>query len=285
MSLRGERARAGGQRGGEKARNSAWEDWTEMTGAGSAGEASEVGTSVSMSVVTARSVETAPKHPTGSRSSGARSPVPRSEDRGLQRESALTGLLGLAQEGAAGLFTPRSSPGSGLQSASGANGGVGGSDQAATLVDRSGVGPSHKERLERNRTAAQQCRKRKKEYVRGIEDEVTKLRASNLLLQSAVATASAENQLLRRENEMYRRIVQNRGNVPARETALPAPKDAASVIADSPGAWAGAQAAATSTAARRPGPACDLAQFAQVKAEERSSSLLSETKVVYEYTT
>ena len=248
-----------------------------MTGAGSAGEASEVGTSVSID-------HTAPKHPTGSRPSGARSPVPRSEDRGLQRESALTGLLGLAQEGAAGLFTPRSSPESGLQSASGANGGVGSSDQAATLVDRSGVGPSHKERLERNRTAAQQCRKRKKEYVRGIEEEVTKLRASNLLLQSAVATASAENQLLRRENEMYRRIVQNRGNVPARETALPAPKAAASVVADSPGAWAGAQAAATSTAARRPGPACDLAQIAQVKAEE-SSSLLSETKVVYEYTT
>ena len=205
----------------------------------------------------------------------------RSDDRGLQRESALTGLLGLAQDDNAGVLTPRSSPESSLESASGANSGVPG--QPATVVDRSGVGPSRNDRLERNRTAAQQCRKRKKEYVRQIEEEVIKLRASNLLLQSAVATSTAENQLLRRENEMYRRIVQNRGNVPPGETVLPAPKAAASMVTGSLGVGPGAQLQQAQLLGGY-GQDVTMPQDAEVKAEA-SSARLSETKVVNEYTT
>jgi hypothetical protein len=161
------------------------------------------------------------------------------ESRGLQRESALTGLLGLAQDDVADVSPPRTSRASagssagGAQSASGVSGGVTGSSQVAKL----GLSP-RKDRLERNRTAAQQCRKRKKEYVRRIEEEVAKLRASNLMLQSAVATAATENELLRRENEMYRRIVQNRGNTPAFKSEMVAPPSAvtASMVASSLGA-------------------------------------------------
>lgn len=159
------------------------------------------------------------------------------ESRGLERDSALTGLLGLAQDDEADVSSPRTSRAPADTSAgraqrtSGVSGGVTGTNEVAKLVDRSEVSPSRKDRLERNRTAAQQCRKRKKEYVSRIEEELTKLRASNLMLQSAVATAATENELLRRENEMYRRIVQNRGNTPAfkSETVSPASTVAANI--------------------------------------------------------
>lgn len=129
------------------------------------------------------------------------------DSRGLQRESALTGLLGLAHEDADDV-SPTTSR------ASGVSGGTTVSNQVAKLIERSTLSSSRKDRLERNRTAAQQCRKRKKEYMRQIEEEVAKLRAANLELQRAVATATTENELLRRENEMYRRIVQSRGVAP-----------------------------------------------------------------------
>ena len=169
----------------------------------------------------------ATKHFTDSRSAAAltdQGTHDAAESRGLQRESALTGLLGLAQEDVDGMSPPRmgrASAGSSATVAHSASGVSGGSNQVAKLIDRSGLSPSRKDRLERNRTAAQQCRKRKKEYVRRIEEEVAKLRASNLMLRSAVATATTENELLRRENEMYRRIVQSRGAMP--HDAAPAP--------------------------------------------------------------
>ena len=170
------------------------------------------------------------------------------ESRGLQRESALTGLLGLAQEDVDDTSPSRTggasaaSSATAVHSASGVSGGNStGSNQVAKLIDRSGLSPSRKDRLERNRTAAQQCRKRKKEYVKRIEEEVAKLRASNLLLRSAVATATAENELLRRENEMYRRIVQSRGAAIPRDAAPAAPGVETSILAAALGKGAAAQ--------------------------------------------
>jgi hypothetical protein len=164
----------------------------------------------------------------------------------VSADHALTGLLGLAHEHAAaggsdpalGQVTPRLSD----ELLSGRSGAVDtsmmtGASSAATsnLINRTGMSPSRKDRLERNRTAAQQCRKRKKEYVKRIEEEVAELRAENWRLRTTVATAATENELLRRENEMYRQIVQGR----AAPTLAQLPGLAAAVAAAGAGAGAG----------------------------------------------
>ena len=59
--------------------------------------------------------------------------------------------------------------------------------------------------------AAQQCRKRKKEYVRGIEAELAALRAENRQLRARASAHAVENGELRRENVLYRGLVDGRG--------------------------------------------------------------------------
>ena len=152
---------------------------------------------------------------------------------------ALTGLLGLAQEEEAAArarspWQPSQPPGDMDEAVVAKSGGVwrkrglspvaGSATMDAASGGASGASPSRnspdsKGRLERNRTAAQQCRKRKKEYVKRIEEEVTELRAENWRLRTTAATAATENELLRRENEMYRQIVQSRGGLA--QPALP----------------------------------------------------------------
>ena len=71
------------------------------------------------------------------------------------------------------------------------------------------------DRLERNRAAAAQCRQRKKQYIKSIEDELVRLRQENATVRPpapaqlptclpALASRFAACAQLRRENEQYR---------------------------------------------------------------------------------
>ena len=68
-------------------------------------------------------------------------------------------------------------------------------------------------RLKRNREAAQQFRKRKKEYVIAVERDAERLRAENMELRARLSAAETENGVLREENAFYRNLVNGRSNL------------------------------------------------------------------------
>jgi hypothetical protein len=78
-------------------------------------------------------------------------------------------------------------------------------------MDQGTLHQQRSQRQQRNREAAQQCRKRKKEYVRGIEAELAALRAENRQLRARASAHAVENGELRRENVLYRGLVDGRG--------------------------------------------------------------------------
>jgi hypothetical protein len=65
-------------------------------------------------------------------------------------------------------------------------------------------------RLKRNREAAQQFRKRKKEYIQSLERDCDRLRQENMQLRARVSSAGSENGMLRQENAFLQRIVNQR---------------------------------------------------------------------------
>lgn len=74
-------------------------------------------------------------------------------------------------------------------------------------------------RLRRNREAAQQFRKRKKEYVNIIEQEADRLRRENVALRARLDAAETENRVLRDENTFYKGLVNGRAATAAAPSA------------------------------------------------------------------
>ena len=82
--------------------------------------------------------------------------------------------------------------------------------------DAKTIEAQHEQRLRRNREAAQQFRKRKKEYVGCLEADCERLRQENMQLRAQLSTATHENSVLREENAFYKNVVSGRAN-----TAVP----------------------------------------------------------------
>ena len=82
--------------------------------------------------------------------------------------------------------------------------------------DAKTIEAQHEQRLRRNREAAQQFRKRKKEYVGCLEADCNRLRQENMQLRAQLSTATHENSVLREENAFYKNVVSGRAN-----TAVP----------------------------------------------------------------
>ena len=72
-------------------------------------------------------------------------------------------------------------------------------------------------RLKRNRQAAQQFRKRKKEYIQSLERDVDRLRQENIQLRARLSSSGVENNMLRGENAFLQGVVRKRGGAPAAE--------------------------------------------------------------------
>ena len=76
--------------------------------------------------------------------------------------------------------------------------------------DAKKIEAQREQRLRRNRKAAQQFRKRKKEYVTCVEQDCERLRNENTQLRAQLSAANAENNVLREENRFYKDIVNGR---------------------------------------------------------------------------
>ena len=76
--------------------------------------------------------------------------------------------------------------------------------------DAKKIEAQREQRLRRNREAAQQFRKRKKEYVTCVEQDCERLRNENTQLRAQLSAANAENNVLREENRFYKDIVNGR---------------------------------------------------------------------------
>lgn len=69
-------------------------------------------------------------------------------------------------------------------------------------------------RLKRNREAAQQFRKRKKEYFHSVERNAELLSEENMSLKARLGALEAENKLLREENAFYKSFVGGQQEMP-----------------------------------------------------------------------
>ena len=76
--------------------------------------------------------------------------------------------------------------------------------------DAKTIEAQREQRLRRNREAAQQFRKRKKEYVNCLEADCDRLRQENMQLRAQLSSASTENSVLREENSFYKNLVSGR---------------------------------------------------------------------------
>eukprot|EP01043_Picozoa_sp_COSAG02_P018180 COSAG02_NODE_842_length_16609_cov_117.586675_11_plen_545_part_00 len=106
---------------------------------------------------------------------------------------------------------PRSSA---KRKADGSAAGTGAAEQPVILgpmaYDAKTIDAQRQQRLRRNREAAQQFRKRKKEYVTCLEADCNRLRQENMQLRAQLSTATQENSMLREENNFYKNVVNGR---------------------------------------------------------------------------
>ena len=106
---------------------------------------------------------------------------------------------------------PRSSA---KRRADGSAAGTGPAEQPVVLgpmaYDAKTIDAQRQQRLRRNREAAQQFRKRKKEYVTSLEADCNRLRQENMQLRAQLSTATQENSMLREENNFYKNVVNGR---------------------------------------------------------------------------
>jgi regulator of replication initiation timing len=74
-------------------------------------------------------------------------------------------------------------------------------------------------RLARNRQSAQELRKRKRQYTEQIAQQCENLKSQSSQLHARVSALTAENNLLRQENDFYRGMLQRRSTATAPSTA------------------------------------------------------------------
>ncbi len=106
---------------------------------------------------------------------------------------------------------PRSSA---KRKADGSTAATGAAEQPMVLgpmaYDAKTIEAQRQQRLRRNREAAQQFRKRKKEYASCLEADCNRLRQENMQLRAQLSTATQENSMLREENNFYKNVVNGR---------------------------------------------------------------------------
>ena len=81
------------------------------------------------------------------------------------------------------------------------------------VYDAKAIEAQREQRLRRNREAAQQFRKRKKEYVNCLEADCHRLRQENMQIRAQLSTAQSENTVLREENGFYKNLVNGRAAI------------------------------------------------------------------------